>query len=252
MAAAVPCRREGVLLWSPAAQQSPVDSVCCVVCVATTGPQSCATSTPKHPLETAMRVRPSARALLQDGHHASAPQPQPLASTGATAPPEIPQRASQTTSRTPAHPAKHAQHAQQRPHPSALRSDNATSGISHGPDQPTASNSIPLLDSPASAIPGTPASELASDVPAAVMEPSAPITAVYTPNELQQALSAGVLAQDIEIRAHLDLRTLRLAENPYLWGRGNDRAGKAATSSHIAYISAPTRSIRVRYDSVHR
>lgn len=85
---------------------------------------------------------------------------------------------------------------------------------------------------------------------ATATEPPDNITSVHTPEELQRALSAGVLAQDIEIRAHLDLRTLPLQHNPYLWG-GNDRAGKPATSSHIAYLSAPTRSIRVRHDSRH-
>eukprot|EP00892_Ulva_mutabilis_P008123 jgi/Ulvmu1/5683/UM024_0030.1 len=64
-------------------------------------------------------------------------------------------------------------------------------------------------------------------------------TVVRTAEDLQTALQADAPARDIDIRSHLDLRTLKLAQNPYLdrWKTGSGR-------SHVAYLSATTRSIR--------
>lgn len=61
------------------------------------------------------------------------------------------------------------------------------------------------------------------------------VAAIYTARQLQLAIIAGV--RDIEIRAHLDLRNLTLLETP----------GVPTAFSHFQYISAETRSIRVRW-----
>ena len=70
--------------------------------------------------------------------------------------------------------------------------------------------------------------------------PAANITVVRTAGELQRAALAG--AQDIEIRAHLDLRSLELAANPLF-----DGIETAINRKRLAllYASPPLRSIRV-------
>lgn len=62
-----------------------------------------------------------------------------------------------------------------------------------------------------------------------------------TAEELQRALSAGASARDIEIRTHLDLRVLKLQDDPFLEAAARD----SYEPSHVAYLAAPTRSIRV-------
>lgn len=69
--------------------------------------------------------------------------------------------------------------------------------------------------------------------------PPSNVTVVRTAGDLQRATLTGAL--DIEIRTHLDLRTLAPADNPELQG-----AGEAAQASALLYVASTLRSIRVR------
>lgn len=72
--------------------------------------------------------------------------------------------------------------------------------------------------------------------------PRANITVVRSAAELQAAAEAK--AQDIEIRAHLDLRKLRRLQNPLV-------TSAVAGSYALLYADPPLRSIRVR-SPIHR
>lgn len=74
---------------------------------------------------------------------------------------------------------------------------------------------------PLPAVPGTTAPEIA---------------AVYTAKQLQEAFHRGIM--DIEIRSHLDLRTLPPKDNPITSRDAGERA--------IGWVGRDTRSIRVR------
>ena len=71
--------------------------------------------------------------------------------------------------------------------------------------------------------------------------PPANITIVTTAEELQEASLAG--AQDIEIRRHIDLRTLTTVPNPSI---GGVEAVTNPKRLALLYASPPLRSIRVR------
>ena len=100
---------------------------------------------------------------------------------------------------------------------------------------------------PIPASPSAPAPETAAAPGALVPEsphlliPPANITIVTTAEELQEATIAG--AQDIEIRSHLDLRTLKRVPTPLIDGpETHDNRKRLA----LLYASPPLRSIRVR------
>ena len=86
-----------------------------------------------------------------------------------------------------------------------------------------------------------------SDVPATVdpPDPGAPanITIVRTAQDLQRATATG--AVDIEIRAHLDLRSLSRTLNPAIPGSETFQNPKR---NALLYAQSPLRSIRVRCD----
>ena len=70
----------------------------------------------------------------------------------------------------------------------------------------------------------------------------ADITAVHTAQELVDAMANS--ARDIEIRAHLDLRTIPLQANPGFPFRDADYE---VVATDLAFIRWPTRSVRVRF-----
>ena len=119
---------------------------------------------------------------------------------------------------------------------------------STGPDMAAAA---PTAPAPRAAPPPTstddsdvPDATQATDAPAPgapqLFIPAASITVVRTAAQLQRAALAG--AQDIEIRAHLDLRSLERAANPLIEG-----VETAVNPKRLAllYASPPLRSIRV-------
>ena len=67
---------------------------------------------------------------------------------------------------------------------------------------------------------------------------AASIAAVYTAAEFQDAFHEGV--RDIEIHAHLDLRTLPVPRNPLV------EVPFGTSEYKIGYVGTPVRSIRVR------
>ena len=73
----------------------------------------------------------------------------------------------------------------------------------------------------------------------------ADVAVVHTPSELQAAITNG--RRDIEIRSHLDLRSLPLQQNPIDAIRSQSNIRLAGTFSALAYLTWPTRSIRVRH-----
>lgn len=75
---------------------------------------------------------------------------------------------------------------------------------------------------------------LPSPPPPAVQGNATPeVAAMYTAEQLQEAILSGV--RDIEIRAHLDLRNLTQVDTPEV----------LSNFSHFQYVLATTRSIRV-------
>lgn len=78
----------------------------------------------------------------------------------------------------------------------------------------------------------------------------AEVTVVNSPAELQAAIADG--KRDIEIHSHLDLRNLPLKHNPNTraspFSRGPDRK---VINTDLAFLSWPTRSIRVRHRDHH-
>lgn len=76
--------------------------------------------------------------------------------------------------------------------------------------------------------------------PPSVTVAPANVRAVSSAAELLQAVQDGVL--DIEVTAHLDLRELSVARNPYLMPNGP----RERFFTHTMYVDSMTRSIRVR------
>ena len=109
------------------------------------------------------------------------------------------------------------------------------------PDPAAAPTPRPALPPASTADP--PAATQAAEAPAPdglqLEIPAANITVVRTAAELQRAALAGV--QDIEIRAHLDLRSLKRDANPAMRDENSLHSNRLA----LLYASPPLRSIRV-------
>lgn len=97
---------------------------------------------------------------------------------------------------------------------------------------------------PRTSTPDRPGTTQAAEAPAPAVPqlviPAANVTVVRTAAELQRAALDG--ARDIEIRAHLDLRSLKLAANPAIHGQETAVNRKRLA---LLYASPPLRSIRV-------
>ena len=128
-----------------------------------------------------------------------------------------------------------------RPPPHATSPSEASCGT--GPQQrpgPPQSASSPASTAPA----GTSAEPGSSAMPLELFP--ADITAVHTAQELVDAMAGR--ARDIEIRAHLDLRTMPLqagAAPINVFSNADDQIVHRPTD--LAFIRWPTRTMRVRF-----
>ena len=125
-----------------------------------------------------------------------------------------------------------------------MAAPRSTHGAASAPGQGLRLPQPPSPASPLAAAAAPSPEALAQDAGDAVVGP-ANITVVTTPGELQAASLAG--AQDIEIRSHLDLRSLKLAKNPAITGNETENNPKRLA---LLYASPPLRSIRVRCNRV--